>query len=185
MERVAAAWAADPLIHSRYNLVLVGGDLVNPTQTEQTVLNAIDQVIPLESPLREGLVLLGGRPRADVARLLVATVQGRVGFWSKGGLYVDGELKEEFGLALIEAMAAGLVVIAPSTGGPPTYVVHGDTGVLVDPGADLAAGIRHGISLVNLPGRVKRAQTLVEERYSIAAMASQLVSVYQAEPSYR
>jgi len=185
MERVAAAWAADPLIHSRYNLVLVGGDLVNPTQTEQTVLNAIDQVIPLESPLREGLVLLGGRPRADVARLLVATVQGRVGFWSKGGLYVDGALKEEFGLALIEAMAAGLVVIAPSTGGPPTYVVHGDTGVLVDPGADLAAGIRHGISLVNLPGRVKRAQTLVEERYSIAAMASQLVSVYQAEPSYR
>jgi glycosyltransferase involved in cell wall biosynthesis len=185
MERVAAAWACDPLLQSRYNLVLVGGDLVNPSQTEQTVLDAIDQVIPVGSKLREGLVLLGGRPRADVARLLVATVRGRAGFWSKGGLYVDGALKEEFGLALIEAMAAGLVVIAPSTGGPPTYVVHGDTGVLVDPGADLAAGILHGINLVNLPGRVKRAQTLVEERYSIAAMASQLVSVYQSEPSYR
>lgn len=184
MERVAAAWAVDPLIHSRYNLVLVGGDLVNPSQTEQTVLDAINEVIPRGSLLREGLVLLGGRPRADVASLLVATVRGRVGFWSKGGLYVDGALKEEFGLALIEAMAAGLVVIAPSTGGPPTYVEHGDTGVLVDPGTDLAAGIRHGINLINLPGRVKRAQTLVEKRYSIASMASQLVGVYQSETSY-
>lgn len=182
MERVAAAWACDPILQSRYNLVLVGGDLVNPSPTERTVLDAIDQAIPLGSSLRDGLVLLGGRPRADIARLLVAAVRGRVGFWSKGGLYVDGALKEEFGLALIEALAAGLVVIAPSTGGPPTYVTHGDTGVLVDPGADLSAGIRDGIDLVDRPRRVERAQTLVEESYSIEAMASQLVSVYKSEP---
>ena len=184
MERVAAAWACDPVLHSRYNLVLVGGDLVNPSQTERMVLDAIDRVIPLGSSLRDGLLLLGGRPRADIARLLVAAVRGRVGFWAEGGLYVDGALKEEFGLALIEALAAGLVVIAPSTGGPPTYVTHGDTGVLVDPGADLSAGIRHGIDLVVRPRRVERAQALVEERYSIEAMASQLVSVYQSEPVY-
>jgi glycosyltransferase involved in cell wall biosynthesis len=182
MERVAAAWACDPILQSRYNLVLVGGDLVNPSPIERTVLDAIDQAIPLGSSLRDGLVLLGGRPRADIARLLVAAVRGRVGFWSKGGLYVDGALKEEFGLALIEALAAGLVVIAPSTGGPPTYVTHGDTGVLVDPGANLSAGIRDGIDLVDRPRRVERAQTLVEESYSIEAMASQLVSVYKSEP---
>jgi glycosyltransferase involved in cell wall biosynthesis len=182
MERVAAAWASDPLLHSRYNLVIVGGDLVNPSQTEQAVLAAIDQAVPVQGTLREGLILLGGRPRADIARLLVATVRGRVGYWSKGGLYVDGALKEEFGLALIEALAAGLVVVAPSTGGPPTYVTHGDTGVLVDPDADLAAGILHRIDLVDRPERVKRAQTMVEERYSIDAMATQLVSVYRSEP---
>lgn len=182
MERVAAAWASDPLLHSRYNLVIVGGDLVNPSQTERAVVEAIDEAVPMDGKLRNGLVLLGGRPRADIAKLLVATVRGRVGFWSKGGLYVDGALKEEFGLALIEALAAGLVVIAPSTGGPPTYVRHGDTGVLVDPGADLAAGILRGIDLVQCPERVKRAQTMVEERYSIEAMATQLVSVYRSEP---
>jgi glycosyltransferase involved in cell wall biosynthesis len=181
MDRVATAWASDPLLHSRYNLVIVGGDLVNPSQTERGVLDDIDQAVPVQGALRKGLVLLGGRPRADIARLLVATVRGRVGFWSRGGLYVDGALKEEFGLALIEALAAGLVVIAPSTGGPPTYVTHGDTGVLVDPDADLAAGILHGIDLVERPERVKRARTMVEERYSIEAMATQLVSVYQSE----
>jgi glycosyltransferase involved in cell wall biosynthesis len=182
MERVAAAWASDPVLQSRYNLVIVGGDLVNPSQTERAVLDAINQAVPVKGALREGLVLLGGRPRADIAKLLVATVRGRVGFWSKGGLYVDGALKEEFGLALIEALAAGLVVVAPSTGGPPTYVTHGDVGVLVDPGSDLAAGVLHGIELVGRPGRVKRAQKMVEERYSIEAMATQLVGVYRPEP---
>ena len=146
------------------------------------MLDAIDQAVSVKSELREGLVLLGGRPRADIARLLVATAKGRVGSWSQGGLYVDGALKEEFGLALIEALAAGLVVVAPSTGGPPTYVTHGDTGVLVDPDADLAAGILHGVGLVDSPERIKRAKTMVEERYSIEAMATRLVSVYRSEP---
>lgn len=181
MERVAAAWACDPQLNLKYNLVMVGGDLLNPSQTERAVLADIEQAVPLNSALREGLVLLGGRPRADIATLLVAADQGRIGFWSKGGMYVDGALKEEFGLALIEALAAGLVVIAPSTGGPPTYVTHGDTGVLVDPGADLAAGIRQGIDLIERQGRGSRARAMVEERYSIEAMATQLVSVYNSE----
>jgi glycosyltransferase involved in cell wall biosynthesis len=181
MERVAAAWASDPRLHSCYNLVIVGGDLASPSQTERAVLDAIDQAVPVKGNLRKGLVLLGGRPRADIASLLVATAKGREGVWSQGGLYVDGALKEEFGLALIEALAAGLVVIAPSTGGPPTYVTPGDTGVLVDPDADLAAGIIHGIDLVDRPKRVERAQSMVEERYSIEAMATRLVSVYRSE----
>lgn len=182
MEKVAAAWASEPLLNARYNLILVGGDLVNPSQAERTVLDAIDLAIPVESELRNGLVLLGGRPRADIAKLLVAAVRGRAGHWSEGGLYVDGALKEEFGLALIEALAAGLVVIAPSVGGPPTYVTHGDTGVLVDPGANLAAGILGGGTLVDRPNRVERAKTMVEEHYSVEAMATQLVSIYQSEP---
>jgi glycosyltransferase involved in cell wall biosynthesis len=181
MERVAAAWANDAQLNSQYNLVIVGGDLVNPSTTERTVLDKIDLAVPVEGPLRQGLTLLGGRPRADIAKLLVATVEGRTGFWSKGGLYVDGALKEEFGLALIEAMAAGLAVVAPSTGGPPTYVTDGDTGILVDPSADLAVGIRRATKLVDRPNRAKRALSMVEQRYSIEAMASQLVDVYQSE----
>ena len=38
------------------------------------------------------------------------------------GAYVCGSLKEEFGLAILEAMAAGLPVVAPAGGGPATYV---------------------------------------------------------------
>jgi glycosyltransferase involved in cell wall biosynthesis len=88
-------------------------------------------------------------------------------------------VKEEFGLAVLEAMAAGLVVVAPSTGGPSTYVDDGDTGVLVDPGADLGSAIRTAFGLVVRDGRIERARSLVEQRYSIDTMAAQLVDLYR------
>jgi glycosyltransferase involved in cell wall biosynthesis len=181
MERVVASWAADPLVYEACNLVIVGGDLAQPAATERGVLDAIDLEVPGDDVRRDGLVLLGGRPRADVAALLVATARGRDGYWSAGGVYVDGALKEEFGLALIEALAAGLVVAAPSTGGPPTYVDHGETGILVDPNADLGSAIRDAFTLVDHPGRARRARTMVEERYSIETMAAQLTALYQPE----
>ena len=185
MERVVSAWAGDQRLVDSCNLVIVGGDLDHPSQTELTVLAAIDRVLPVTDPRRAGLVLLGGRPRADVARLLVATVSGRAADWSGGGVYVDGALKEEFGLAVLEAMAAGLVVVAPCTGGPSTYVEHGDTGVLVDPADDLGVAIRDAFGLVARPGRAQRARTMVEERYSIETMAAQLVDLYRPAMALR
>jgi glycosyltransferase involved in cell wall biosynthesis len=179
MDRVVTAWASNPQLHETCNLVIVGGDLEEPSTTERAVLTEIERAVPVADPLRAGLVLLGGRPRVDVARLQVATVSGRAGAWSGGGVYVDGALKEEFGLAVLEAMAVGLVVVAPSTGGPSTYVDHGETGVLVDPSDDLAGAMRDAFDLVGLPGRAARARTMVEERYSIDTMAAQLVDLYR------
>jgi glycosyltransferase involved in cell wall biosynthesis len=94
-------------------------------------------------------------------------------------VYVDGAWKEEFGLAVIEALAAGLVVVAPSTGGPPTYVDDGDIGVLVDPDADLGMAIRRAFGLVDRPGRVTRARRLIEQRYSVDTMAERLTELYR------
>ncbi|MFK8003063.1 MAG: glycosyltransferase [Polyangiales bacterium] len=181
MERVVAAWASDPTLRESCNLVIVGGDLSKPSLTERAVLNAIDREVPRADPRRAGLVLLGGRPRADVAELLVAAGRGVEGCWAPGGVYVNGALKEEFGLALLEALAAGLVVTAPSTGGPPTYVDHGDTGILAAANGDLSQAIRDAYALVGRPGRATRARTMVEERYSVEKMADQLANLYRGE----
>jgi glycosyltransferase involved in cell wall biosynthesis len=105
-------------------------------------------------------------------------MQGRSDYWAQGGIYVDGALKEEFGLALIEALATGLVVVAPSTGGPSTYVDHGDTGILVDPEHDLGQAIHQGFALVGRPGRSLKARNMVEEHYAIDTMAEKLTSLY-------
>ena len=176
MDRVAAAWAGDPELRATHNLVIVGGALDDPSPIEASVMAAIDDAVPAE--MRDGLVLLGGRPRTDVATLLTAAASGHGSAWSAGGVYVDGALKEEFGLALLEALAAGLVVVAPSIGGPPTFVDDGRTGVLVDPDDDLADGIRHAVELVDLPGRAEDAATMVERRYSIDTMAERLAALY-------
>ena len=145
--------------------MIVGGDLAAPSVVERSVLAAIDRLVPVGDRTARGLVLLGGRPRADVARLLVAAARGRAGGWPAGGVYVDGAWKEEFGLAVIEALAAGLVVVAPSTGGPPTYVDDGDIGVLVDPDADLGRAIGRAFALVDRPGpRRTSARRMIEQR---------------------
>ena len=183
MERVVSAWAAHRDLHEACNLVIVGGDLTAPTATERAVIGEIDRLVPITDSRRCGLILLGGRPRADVAQLLVSAASGHDGGWSAGGVYVDGAIKEEFGLAVLEAMAAGLVVVAPSTGGPSTYVDHGDTGVLVDPGDDLGRAMHEAFELVHLQGRAQRARTVVEERYSIDMMAAQLAKLYRPEIS--
>jgi glycosyltransferase involved in cell wall biosynthesis len=185
MDRVVAAWAADPRLHDECNLVIVGGDLAAPSATEAAVLETIDQLVPLTDRRRDGVILLGGRPRLDIARLLISTVSGRTGDWAGGGVYVDGALKEEFGLAVLEALAAGLVVVAPSTGGPSTYVEHGVTGVLVDPEADLGVAIRDAFGLVARSGRAERARAMVEQRYSIETMAAQLVELYRPTMAMR
>ena len=80
-------------------------------------------------------------------------------------------LKEEFGIAILEAMAVGLVVVTPNGGGPATYVDDGLTGVLTDtsrPDA-LAAGVGRALDLATAPGA---------ERFGIDTMAASLCEVY-------
>ena len=106
--------------------------------------------------------------------VLVSAARGRSGAWSSGGVYVDGALKEEFGLAVLEALASGLAVVAPSTGGPSTYVAQGDTGVLVEPHDDL--GVRHGHLAL---GR----EDLDERRAGLGREADRLLGAAGPEPA--
>ena len=185
MDRVVAAWARDPVLRARTNLVIIGGDLEHPSPIEQEVLASVSDELGGDSFEVDGLVLLGGRPHHEVHEILVAAHCGWGDAIAPGGVYVNGAAKEEFGLALLEALGVGLPVVAPSAGGPATYVVDGDNGVLVDPDVDLTAGVRRAIQLVGRSGRADRARRLVTENYSVDAMAQALVELYRPTPVLR
>jgi glycosyltransferase involved in cell wall biosynthesis len=96
-------------------------------------------------------------------------------------VYVAAAAKEEFGLAIVEALGVGLTVVAPDAGGPPTYVAHSDTGILAD--TQSPARLRRAISdarqLVDRDGRADRARALVRDRLTVEAMAAALVTAYE------
>lgn len=177
MATLAEAWSGDLALRARANLLLVGGDLDDPSPDEREQLDRIAAVTG------EGLLLAGHRPNGTVARWLGAVRHGRPGLSAPGGVYLCASEKEEFGIALLEALAAGLVVVAPATGGPATYVEEGVTGFLVDtanPG-DLAGAANAALDVAGgLAGAcaAARGRAMVAERYTVQAMARALAGVY-------
>jgi len=184
MATLVEAWAADAALRSRCNLLVIGGDLEHPSNDERRQLDRIDAAVGLADAPSQGLLLAGHRANDTVARWLAAARYGRPGLAAPNGVYVCASMKEEFGIALLEAMATGLAVVAPASGGPATYVEHGVTGFLVDTRdtGELARGISDALDVAEGPfgeENAQRASDMVAGTFTIQAMAATLTGVYR------
>jgi glycosyltransferase involved in cell wall biosynthesis len=99
----------------------------------------------------------------------------------QGGSYACASAKEEFGLAIVEALAAGLPVTAPLAGGPATYVDPDRTGILVDTTevTSLAQAVEATLVLAADPDIATRTRAAIEGRYTLERMARSLTAVYR------
>jgi glycosyltransferase involved in cell wall biosynthesis len=183
MASLVSAWAESPLAE-RANLLIIGGDLQHPSSDEREQLELIDAIVPSAERSARGLLLPGHQANATAASWLAAARFGVPGLAAPGGVYVCASLKEEFGIALLEAMASGLVVVAPDGGGPATYVEEGDTGFLTATWhADrlrAAIGSALDASLAETDDlRAGRSHATVAESFTIQRMADTLGGLYR------
>ncbi len=182
MAAIVEAWSSTGL-RSRANLLVIGGDLVHPSADEREQLDRMDAVVAPDRRLASGLLIAGHRPNDTVAHWVAAARFGVPGLAAPRGAYVCGSLKEEFGIALLEAMATGLVVVAPDGGGPATYVEQGRTGFLTHTwdgellGAAMAAALDAAASERD-DERAAWSRAVVERSFTIQAMAEALTGVY-------
>lgn len=187
MAALVEAWNADSFLQARCNLLIVGGDLEHPSFDEGTELQRMARSLAsgnLGDAAALGLLLAGHRANDTVTRWLAAARYGRPGLAAPFGVYVCASMKEEFGIALLEAMATGLMVVAPDGGGPATYVEHGVTGFLVNTGDGpaLARAITDALAVAGgLHGgaNAARARSMVMDNFTIEAMATTLAGVYR------
>ncbi len=119
--------------------------------------------------LRDHISFLGQRD--DVARLL-----------PQFDVFVLSSLSEGISIALLEAMAAGLPVVATNVGGNPEVVQHGVTGLLVPPQdsralADALLQVLSDPEARQAMGRKGRER--VEAHFSLSAMARHYGQIYE------
>ena len=135
------------------------GPLMPAVQAEAHRLRVQDQV-----------EFLGERP--GTARML-----------ANGNIFALATKWEGFPLSILEAMRAGLPVVASNVGGVAEAVVDGETGFLVECGD--TAGFRDRLASLVTDSRLRRrmgrqARLRYEERFMLSRMLEQTYAVYQA-----
>jgi glycosyltransferase involved in cell wall biosynthesis len=183
----------------RRDLGLAADDLVlgcvarfDPVKGLDVLLRAVSALVPRYRQLK--LVLVGDGPEAAKLRRLSETLglSGRVVFTGvvEGAprifpvwhVYVSPSRKEGLPLALLEAMACELPVVATRIPGHLDTVVAGETGLLaeLDDPQDLSAIIARLLDDPDLRKRMGRAgRKRVEEHFTVERMASQIARLYR------
>lgn len=101
-------------------------------------------------------------------------------------LFVLPSVKEGLPYAIMEAMAAGLPIVASRVGGIPDLITDGESGVLLPPGDPAALAAALG-ALLEGPERRHNlgdaARRDAERRFSIEAMVRNTAAVYRGQPA--
>jgi glycosyltransferase involved in cell wall biosynthesis len=118
-------------------------------------------------------------------RIVLAGLQDNVPIWMKAAdIYVQPSRREALPLAILEAMASNLPVLATAVGEISEIVEHGVNGFLAPPNNPKElSNVLYSVctdeeSLVELS---RRARVIVEERFSLQRMLQSLQRVYNEE----
>ena len=183
----------------RESLGLTADDLMlgcvtrfDPIKRVETLLRAFELLAPRIPRLT--LLLVGGGGEEERIRRLVARMglgkqviftgflENSVQIYPALDLYVATSLKEGLPLSLVEAMGAGLAVVATDVPGHRDVVVHGETGLLVPAGnpaalADAIAGLLADPERRRRLGEAGRQRALKE--FSVRPMVAGTAEVYR------
>src|SRR2546425_4595012 len=116
------------------------------------------------------IIFTGALPRDEVIQA-----------YASADIFVLPSLFEPFGIVLLEAMAAGLPVVASAVGGIVDVVADGKTGLLVPPGKPLAlaAGLEQLVSDSSLRARMAGEARRRVSGYSWDLIVPRVVEVYR------
>jgi glycosyltransferase involved in cell wall biosynthesis len=145
--------------YSELRLVLIGDG------TARQSLEAL----AAELGVNDQVTFLGAVPFEEIPRYLKAA-----------DVFVFASVTETQGLVTIEAMAAGLPVVAVDGPGTRDIVQHGKQGILVENDPDaLAKGLKKVLSSSELLKRLRNHALKKAKTFDINRLGKQMISVYE------
>jgi glycosyltransferase involved in cell wall biosynthesis len=187
LDDLPAAWGANPPddVPSEARVLLSVARL-----TKQKGIDVAIRALPL-LPAGTVLVVLGEGPERAALEALAQELGvadrvhllGRVpdvsAWLRRAAVLVHPARWEGFGLGVLEAMLAGLPVVASRVSSLPELVIDGETGTLVQPDdpSALALGIARALEQ---PALGEAGRERAKREFSVARMADSTVSLYRA-----
>jgi glycosyltransferase involved in cell wall biosynthesis len=171
-------------------LLLAIGRLI--AQKDHATLLRAFAVVHAQHP-KAVLAILGAGPLEAETRRLVRQLDlehavflpGRIetrDWLKRADLFVHTSQWEGFGIVLLEAMLAGLPIVATRVSAVPEVVADGETGILVPPGDDTAVAAALAGLLVD-PGRAVdlglAGLARARAEFSVAGMTTATLAVYE------
>ena len=126
------AWSNSKL-NQTHNLLIIGGDLENPNQDEKEIIEFFNQQIEERPELKDKFFHKGALPN-DKIRLVEKSIMKKQ--FEYPHVYLASSIKEEFGIAILEAMSRGFLILAPIKGGVKSYITNRENGFLIDTTSD-------------------------------------------------
>lgn len=163
-----------------------------PTKGLETLLTAAAAIMP-KRPDTHVIIIGHGRERQHLQAVirhlgladrchLVGGIPNAAGLLPAFTLYVNSSTKEGFPYSVLDAMAAGLPIVATAVGGVPEMIRDGQEGRLVPAGdgAQLAAAM---VELLVNPARAEQfghaARRRVRLEFTLQRMIEQTLACYQ------
>lgn len=173
-------------------IILISVGRLAPEKNWETLLRAFAKVYPEHQDLR--LVLIGDGPSRESLQSLAAelgiaervTLMGSIPFGEvpnylkAADVFSFASITETQGLVTIEAMAAGLPVVAVDGSGTRDIIEHGKQGLLVENDADaLARGLHELLSNPHQMKRFSNSALKKAKTFDVNQLSKQIINVYE------
>ncbi|MDE4084523.1 glycosyltransferase [Planococcus maritimus] len=175
------AWANSKLSET-HNLLIIGGDMEKPSPEEAMVIDFFNDYVKQNPQFNGRFMHQGAMSNGDIRSLERKIIQQDFDY---PHIYLCSSAKEEFGIAILEAMSIGFLTLGPVKGGVKSYMKNGENGFLIDTSnwetiaKDAETHLYDSAVDQEAIRKIQAAgQKTVEENFSIQNISNEFASFY-------